>query len=355
MALSRRAFLLGAGAVAVGSEGFGNAILGGASKLIRAAIQSPNYLAGVAGWTINKDGSVEFNNGTFRGTIVFGGVGQIFVYKGAPALNNLVAAISPSFGTDAYGNTYYPGLTLPNYTGGLFGGSVVFTDPSGTPLNPGAMQTHHGSATSSFLEILGFQNSHGLFGTRPLIRIAYLNDSADSDHEIILSNVSGRIYSEAQVHTFDGGTYSFGTGPVGGYYYEGMSLSLQTIPSAGASVQIVNLVPNTTLYNDYPRAFNLATGEWTCPADGLYTHSFGHRWSIGAWVSGSRFQLQILKNGGRWASDESTMATASAKQITKQGLFVAGDVVTYTTFQSTGVNQNIAVSGDSEITVHRYL
>lgn len=42
--------------------GFSNEILGGMSKLIRAAIQSPNFITGVQGWTINKDGSAEFQS-----------------------------------------------------------------------------------------------------------------------------------------------------------------------------------------------------------------------------------------------------------------------------------------------------
>lgn len=40
--------------------------------LMRSAIQSPNYVAGTSGWTINQDGSVEFNNGTIRGTLIVG-------------------------------------------------------------------------------------------------------------------------------------------------------------------------------------------------------------------------------------------------------------------------------------------
>lgn len=48
-----------------------NPIVGGVA-LRRPAIQSPNYAAGLSGWTINADGSAEFNNATFRGTIVEG-------------------------------------------------------------------------------------------------------------------------------------------------------------------------------------------------------------------------------------------------------------------------------------------
>lgn len=57
---------------------FSNPIVGGENgELIRASIQSPDYVAGVSGWTINRDGSAEFNNVTIRfelgtGSIVVG-------------------------------------------------------------------------------------------------------------------------------------------------------------------------------------------------------------------------------------------------------------------------------------------
>lgn len=41
--------------------------------LIREAIRSPNYAAGSAGWTINADGTAEFNNITARGTVYVSG------------------------------------------------------------------------------------------------------------------------------------------------------------------------------------------------------------------------------------------------------------------------------------------
>lgn len=54
-------------------SGFANAVVGGAEFLIRSAIKSANYIATVSGWRIAKDGSAEFSNGTFRGTIIVGG------------------------------------------------------------------------------------------------------------------------------------------------------------------------------------------------------------------------------------------------------------------------------------------
>lgn len=48
---------------------FHNDIIGG-TKLLIPAIRSPNFIAGVQGWSINKDGTVEFGSGTFRGPVV---------------------------------------------------------------------------------------------------------------------------------------------------------------------------------------------------------------------------------------------------------------------------------------------
>lgn len=46
----------------------GDPVVGGIT-LRRPAIASPNYAAGAAGWSINADGSAEFNNATVRGTV----------------------------------------------------------------------------------------------------------------------------------------------------------------------------------------------------------------------------------------------------------------------------------------------
>lgn len=47
-------------------SGFGNSVVAG-TNLVREAINSPNYVAGSAGWSVNKNGSAEFNNVTVRG------------------------------------------------------------------------------------------------------------------------------------------------------------------------------------------------------------------------------------------------------------------------------------------------
>lgn len=48
---------------------FNNAIVGGGNKLIRDNIESSNYVAGVSGWSINRDGSAEFQDVMIRGEL----------------------------------------------------------------------------------------------------------------------------------------------------------------------------------------------------------------------------------------------------------------------------------------------
>lgn len=96
---------------------FNNAPIGG-TTLVRKAIKSPNYAAGSSGWSVNKDGSAEFNNLTVRG--VFEGLKYeinatgMFFYSGTPANGNLVASVVPGTtgGNDQYGNAYKPGVCV---------------------------------------------------------------------------------------------------------------------------------------------------------------------------------------------------------------------------------------------------
>lgn len=53
------------------SDGFRNDIVGGVQLRI-PSIQSPNYVTGVSGWAIFRDGTVEFNTGTFRSNLISG-------------------------------------------------------------------------------------------------------------------------------------------------------------------------------------------------------------------------------------------------------------------------------------------
>jgi len=166
-----------------------NPVVGG-TVLRRAAIQSPNYVPGVSGWTINQDGSVEFNNGLFRGTVTaatFVGTDFIinaagaFFYSGAPAAGNLIASDASIAGVEGFGNNYVAGqasyaattataLTagqITFYTGSLAGGWGVSATQrffSGLILLSGGLETQNnvlddGSGNCSVLGTMTVQGT----------------------------------------------------------------------------------------------------------------------------------------------------------------------------------------------------
>lgn len=97
---------------------FSNPIVGG-TTLIRPAIQSPNYGPGSSGWSINKDGSAEFNDITVRGTgtteaIVVGADGQPQVIIGS---NANIGAIS--FPTNSSVENLIAGIISQRLNAGL--------------------------------------------------------------------------------------------------------------------------------------------------------------------------------------------------------------------------------------------
>lgn len=124
--------------------GFRNSILAGVT-LIRSAIRSPNFVTGVSGWTINQDGSAEFNNltirGTFNGNNFLISSAGIFFYSGTPGLGNMTGSWAPVAGTDAFGNAYPLGLKIYSSFGNLVlgptDGDLLSTGSSGATVRIG--------------------------------------------------------------------------------------------------------------------------------------------------------------------------------------------------------------------------
>lgn len=94
----------------------------GYTTLRLPALRSPNYVAGSTGWTVNQDGSAEFNNVTVRGTILAGhfiGTGEgeeIVVYSGTPAANNVITSIVSAAAVDSSGNSILAGTTVYGFS-----------------------------------------------------------------------------------------------------------------------------------------------------------------------------------------------------------------------------------------------
>lgn len=90
---------------------FFRGLTNGNGKLVLPAMQSPNFQTGVTGWSINQDGTAEFNSLTIRNGQIISGV--FLMYSSPiPAKGNLICAIAPTAGTDSVGNNYGQGLNL---------------------------------------------------------------------------------------------------------------------------------------------------------------------------------------------------------------------------------------------------
>jgi hypothetical protein len=80
----------------------------GLGNLAIPQVQSPNFVTGVSGWIIRKDGSAEFNSVVIRGGIVVGGT-QFNYSTSTPQANTLRYSQSSGGGQDSAGNWYLPG------------------------------------------------------------------------------------------------------------------------------------------------------------------------------------------------------------------------------------------------------
>jgi hypothetical protein len=132
---------------------FSNPITGAQGALNIPAIKSPNYVPHVSGWTIDRDGSAEFNNltvrGTFQGTEYTINSSGIYFYAGVPGAGNPPLFYVTSVAADPYGNTL-------NGTVGIFGGTGIFnlnTDATDyTTLADGLIQHIAGGVLASQMQ-----------------------------------------------------------------------------------------------------------------------------------------------------------------------------------------------------------
>lgn len=134
--------------------GFRQPILAG-NTLVRDAIQSNPFTAGVTGWRISRNGDAEFHNGMFYGNILIQNNEGVFEYSGTPAAGNLVASFAPVAGVDSFGNSYSAGLSVgaagaAGVRCGFSGTTGLIFWPNTVPnisLDAKAQSNHQGSGT----------------------------------------------------------------------------------------------------------------------------------------------------------------------------------------------------------------
>lgn len=128
------------------TEGFSDPITAG-DDLVIPLIQSPNFVSGVSGWQVNRDGSAQFNNVVIRGGEVINGT--TLIYNGPAALGNLIASSAAAAGVDTFGNVYYAGDCTYEPSGGATATQVTQSDGGLISLGTGAAMGGAGGAQPS--------------------------------------------------------------------------------------------------------------------------------------------------------------------------------------------------------------
>lgn len=292
-------------------SGFSDPIVGGIGTLIRQYIQSPNYSAGVSGWSINQDGSAEFNNLVVRGTINLqpATVGQTphsiwwsdtFAVHGQIVMdaNN---GLFMNAGNDGTANTKYGSVVV----GTNRGANSVYAQLAAVTTDPTSMALFLTAATVQVKDNNGAGHGQVFLGNQASTEHISVQGaefdvnvptifatSASSVHMntgVTLEMLSGATLKVDSGATFQvgtlleilaagslkldtGATFQQGNGPSGKYYDEAWSLAANNILSGttqtlGAGVVFWTLSRSN---NDYATAMNTGTGVWTCPEDGFY-------------------------------------------------------------------------------------
>lgn len=189
--------------------GFKHDIAGGQGNLVIRALQSPDFAAGAQGWQVRRDGSVEFNNGTFRGTVsggVFAGTdfeinpSGLFFYSGPAGPGTLLLTIAGADGTDAYGTAYDAGVWLH----GSGGSAVALFTGSGTPaiaVIPAGIA--HATVTP---ELFGFALSPGAAAEVMVAALTSGKESGNDDAALQLFSQSADATVPARAVLEFGGT-----------------------------------------------------------------------------------------------------------------------------------------------------
>jgi len=177
----------------------------GLGSLAIPSIFSPNFITGVSGWSIQKNGNAEFNNLTIRGTFfgldfIINSAG-IFIYSGTPALGNLVGSWAPVAGSDSFTNAYQKDFTVYianggyvniNSSGGIGGNTAVLFNPGGTshvtekPQLYGA--SNNGTLVNEF-EFLALVS--GAAGGLDDTQIQLLSERADASAGAVINFLAG--------------------------------------------------------------------------------------------------------------------------------------------------------------------
>ena len=187
---------------------FNDDVVGG-TTLIRPAIQSPDYVAGESGWTINADGTAEFNDITIRGGETIGS--DFLIYSGTPGPGTLILSISGVGGTDPYGNTYGPGFMSYGtrlglqYISSILSGELFLSQP-GTTQPASISYNDLGNGQVELFLDTGMSNGVSSAGT--FISMVSKTSASATDGELTLNSSKIEANGTFLAENYTSGTYT---------------------------------------------------------------------------------------------------------------------------------------------------
>jgi len=259
---------------------FSNEITGGQGALVRPAIKSPNFVSGVSGWSIDRDGSAEFTDLTIDGSttsqikIEFTDGSSVRIYAGAYAALGDGAWIefTPA---DVAGITWEPGVmgteviaTVPESAG------LILISPAATGCPSASIQLESGATAAddsifgvdaNFIALDGevFSLGAGLYGSEEGISNAGAADSTTSATYVNLAGTSSftfrKLFADSRVRIDMAASYFVSAGSTGARF--GARIN-------GTDFDVMQLFQNVAASHVFATGSALISG---LPADNNYT------------------------------------------------------------------------------------
>lgn len=328
----------GSGPPVAGSAGPSNPILGGGGTLIRDAIKSSNFLTGVSGWQITRDGNAEFNNAILRGILETDGANGAYV--------RIVNIVDPSTNIPESVIIFRPANTtglVPNWlpdadigTGmiraygdsaaGALGTGVLVSEIDGV-----AWATGVGAPAGYAIIRLRTPTFDGVTLPRPTIDLNDYNSAGNVD-----ISLSGNVAIGAA-----GKTVSI---PVAKFGRENALINFPNTLTALTGVTL-NLVPDVAVYNNYGMWSAGTPGRITLTRNGEHEVGLTVRFVAQAVTAGLR--LGIIQQNGVTIADKADPTTTQQNgfvttvHVTTRFQGAIGDQITFAAFQNSGANLGI--------------
>ena len=295
---------------------FRNPIVAGLN-LIRSAIRSPNFLTGVSGWSINRDGSAEFNNATIRGDLVVGTAPTtISVLPAADLPAELIAqyptAVSVIIQKSSATKYVYMVITPTTWAMGSYNGTTVLEQLTITGSN--SEFTFNGTnlniATELFVHAGSIVLGDGVTANSASMNIGATSTvNFDSGSRITYDFASDTI---PYVPAWSGGATAIGNGLISGEYIKlgklvighfdivvgtttnlgagaawSISLPLPTMLSTGANIGSVTAGTGATRYNGWLWQNGASSVAPSAEANTRWTSAVPFAFAVGSEIRGT--------------------------------------------------------------------